>query len=429
VTRYELRVTGLIMENFLLKNIDNPRSADIEEYMNAGGYKGLAKAVDLEPADIIEEVSKSGLKGRGGAGFPTAMKWRFASADPKFPKYLVCNADEGEPGTFKDRPILEKNPHLLIEGMVISALALGSEYGYIYLRGEYPEAKVILETAIEQARKKSYLGDDILGKGLRFDISVHQGAGAYICGEETALIESLEGKRGQPRSKPPFPVNQGAWDMPTIVNNVETLSNIPYIVEIGGEEYSKIGSENCPGPKLFCVSGSVNKPGVYELPMGITLKEIIYDYAGGIKNNGKLKAVIPGGISTPVLPAVSIDCNMDFTSMQEAGSMLGSGAVIVMDESVCMVKVAYRAMKFFEHESCGKCVPCREGTDWLSKVLERIENGNGREGDLDLLMYVSDTMLGRTFCPLGDGAAGVIKAMVKHFRNEFEFHIKEKKCS
>jgi len=417
------------MENFLLKNIDNPRSADIEEYMNAGGYKGLAKAVDLEPADIIEEVSKSGLKGRGGAGFPTAMKWRFASADPKFPKYLVCNADEGEPGTFKDRPILEKNPHLLIEGMVISALALGSEYGYIYLRGEYPEAKVILETAIEQARKKSYLGDDILGKGLRFDISVHQGAGAYICGEETALIESLEGKRGQPRSKPPFPVNQGAWDMPTIVNNVETLSNIPYIVEIGGEEYSKIGSENCPGPKLFCVSGSVNKPGVYELPMGITLKEIIYDYAGGIKNNGKLKAVIPGGISTPVLPAVSIDCNMDFTSMQEAGSMLGSGAVIVMDESVCMVKVAYRAMKFFEHESCGKCVPCREGTDWLSKVLERIENGNGREGDLDLLMYVSDTMLGRTFCPLGDGAAGVIKAMVKHFRNEFEFHIKEKKCS
>jgi NADH-quinone oxidoreductase subunit F len=417
------------MEKVLLKNIDNPKSADIDVYLNAGGYRGLTKAVELEPADIIEEVSKSGLKGRGGAGFPTAMKWRFASADPKFPKYLVCNADEGEPGTFKDRPILEKNPHLLIEGMVISALALGSEHGYIYLRGEYPEAKEILETAINQAREKSYLGDDILGKGTKFDISVYQGAGAYICGEETALIESLEGKRGQPRSKPPFPVNQGAWDMPTIVNNVETLSNIPYIVEIGGEEYSKIGSENCPGPKLFCVSGSVNKPGVYELPMGITLKEIIYDYAGGIKNNGQLKAVIPGGISTPVLPAGSIDCKMDFTSMQEAGSMLGSGAVIVMDESVCMVKVAYRAMKFFEHESCGKCVPCREGTGWLRKVLERMENGMGRDGDIDLLMYVSDTMTGRTFCPLGDGAAGVVKALINHFKNEFEDHIKEKKCT
>ena len=417
------------MEKILLKNIDNPNSADIDEYLNAGGYSGLKKAMELEPADIIEEVSTSGLKGRGGAGFPTAMKWRFASSDPKFPKYLVCNADEGEPGTFKDRPILEKNPHLLIEGMAISGIALGSEQGYIYLRGEYPEAKEILETAIDQSRAKSYLGNDILGKGAKFDISVYQGAGAYICGEETALIESLEGKRGQPRSKPPFPVNQGAWDMPTIVNNVETLSNIPYILEIGGEEFAKIGSENCPGPKLFCVSGSVNRPGVYELPMGITLKEIIYDYAGGIKNNGKLKAVIPGGISTPVLPAESIDCHMDFTSMQEAGSMLGSGAVIVMDESVCMVKVAHRAMEFFEHESCGKCVPCREGTGWLRKVLERIENGKGREDDLSLLMYVSGTMTGRTFCPLGDGAAGVVRAMVNHFKNEFEDHIREKKCT
>jgi NADH-quinone oxidoreductase subunit F len=417
------------MKKILLKNTDNPKSADIDVYLNAGGYRGLTKAIELEPADIIEEVSTSGLKGRGGAGFPTAMKWRFASSDPKFPKYLICNADEGEPGTFKDRPILEKNPHLLIEGMIISGIALGSEQGYIYLRGEYPEAKEILENSIRQAHDNNYLGNDILGKGKTFDISVYQGAGAYICGEETALIESIEGKRGQPRSKPPFPVNQGAWDMPTIVNNVETLSNIPYIVEIGGEKFAGIGSEECPGPKLFCVSGSVNSPGVYELPMGISLKEIIYDYAGGIKNNAALKAVIPGGLSTPVLPANSIDCKMDFISMQEAGSMLGSGAVIVMDESVCMVKVAYRAMKFFEHESCGKCVPCREGTDWLRKVLERIENGKGRDEDIDLLMYVSGTMTGRTFCPLGDGAAGVVKAMIHHFRNEFEDHIREKKCT
>ncbi|UCH79626.1 MAG: NADH-quinone oxidoreductase subunit NuoF [Nitrospiraceae bacterium] len=417
------------METVLLKNIDNPKSADIDEYLKAGGYRGLSKAVTLEPADIIEEVSKSGLKGRGGAGFPTAMKWRFAATDPKFPKYLICNADEGEPGTFKDRPILEKNPHLLLEGMAISAIALGSEQGYIYLRGEYPDARDILEASIRQANDRGYLGDDILGKGLTFNIHVHQGAGAYICGEETALIESIEGKRGQPRSKPPFPVNQGAWEMPTIVNNVETLANIPYIIEIGGDAYSGIGSEDCPGPKLFCVSGSVNRPGVYELPMGTSLREIIHDHAGGIKNGRTLKAVIPGGLSTPVLPAESIDCRMDFISMQGVGSMLGSGAVIVMDDSICMVSVTYRAMKFFEHESCGKCVPCREGTDWLRKVLERVENGKGREGDVDLLLYISGTMTGRTFCPLGDGAAGVVQAMIKHFRTEFEEHISEKKCT
>ncbi|NOZ69388.1 MAG: NADH-quinone oxidoreductase subunit NuoF, partial [Deferribacteres bacterium] len=338
------------------------------------------------------------------------------------------NADEGEPGTFKDRPILEKNPHLLIEGMVISGYALGAEYGYIYLRGEYPAAKDILEGAIEQAYKENFLGDDILGKGIKFRLSVHQGAGAYICGEETALIESIEGKKGQPRTKPPFPVNVGAWSMPTIVNNVETLSNIPYIVEIGGEAYSAIGSSDCPGPKLYCVSGFVEKPGVYELPMGTSLRDIIYKHAGGIKNNGKLKAVIPGGISTPVLPADGIDCAMDFVAMPKAGSMLGSGAVIVMDESVCMVRVTYRALKFFEHESCGKCTPCREGTDWLRKILERIEHGKGKEGDIELLSDVAGVMSGRTFCPLGDGAAGVVTGMIKHFRNEFEEHIKDKQC-
>jgi NADH-quinone oxidoreductase subunit F len=417
------------MENFLLRNIDNPKSADISEYEKAGGYKNLEKTLAMDAKDILEEVKTSGLRGRGGAGFPTGMKWTFAKADPKFPKYLMCNADEGEPGTFKDRPILEKNPHLLIEGMVISGHTLGAEYGHIYLRGEYPEAKDILNAAIKQAYDKKYLGDNILGKGVKFELSVHQGAGAYICGEETALIESIEGKKGQPRNKPPFPVNVGAWGMPTIVNNVETLSNLPYIMEIGGEEYAKIGSAECPGPKLFSVSGCINKPGVYELPMGTTLRDIIYNHAGGMRNGKQLKAVIPGGISTPVLPEDEIDCAMDFVAMPKAGSMLGSGAVIVMDEDVCMVKVTYRALKFFEHESCGKCVPCREGTDWLRKILQRVESGQGRQGDVELMSDIADMMAGKTFCPLGDGAAGVVQGMIKYFKNEFDEHIRDGKCS
>jgi len=417
------------MERVLLKNIENPNSFDIDEYEKVGGYRSLQKALELQPKEIIEEVKRSGLRGRGGAGFPTGMKWAFASADPKSPKYLLCNADEGEPGTFKDRPILEKNPHLLIEGMAISGYAIGAEYGYIYLRGEYPIAMDILNRAIEQAKRKGYLGDDILGKGIRFNISLHRGAGAYICGEETALIESLEGKRGQPRIKPPFPVNVGAWGMPTVINNVETLSNIPYIIEIGGEEYSKIGPRECPGPKLYSISGHIKRPGVYELPMGTSLREIIYTHAGGIKDDRRLKAVIPGGISTPVLPADKIDCPMDFISIQRFGSMLGSGAIIVMDESVCMVKVSLRAMRFFEHESCGKCTPCREGTGWLRSILQRIEDGNGRDGDIELLLDIAGNIAGKTFCPLGDGAASVLINMIKHFRAEFDQHIKDRVCS
>jgi len=416
------------MEKVLLKNIENPDSADINGYKKAGGYISLPKALGLQPKEIIEKVKKSGLRGRGGAGFPVAMKWTFASADPKFPKYLLCNADEGEPGTFKDRPILEKNPHLLIEGMVISGYALGAEYGYIYLRGEYPDAKNILNRAIAQAYDNDFLGNNVLGKGIKFHLAVHQGAGAYICGEETALIESLEGDKGQPRIKPPFPVNVGVFSQPTVVNNVETLSNIPYIIEIGGEAYSKIGSPDCPGPKLYCVSGRVEKPGVYELPMGTTLREIIYTHCGGIKGNKKLKAVIPGGVTTPVLPPDKIDCPMDFVNMPKHGSMLGSGAVIVMDESVCLVKVCYRILKFLEHESCGKCTPCREGTGWLRGILGRIENGEGLEGDIDLMLSVSGNMLGKTFCPLGDGAASVVQNFIKHFRAEFEEHIKDAQC-
>ena len=414
------------MEKYLLRNIENPNSADIGEYVKAGGYKALAAAIAMKPADIIELVKKSGLRGRGGAGFPTGMKWSFAAADPKMPKYLLCNADEGEPGTFKDRPLLEKNPHLLIEGMVISGHALRAEYGYIYLRGEYPQANDILEAAIKQAYEKKFLGDNILGKGIKFDLYVHQGAGAYICGEETALIESLEGKRGQPRIKPPFPVNEGFLAKPTVVNNVETFSNVPYIIEIGAEAYSKIGSADCPGPKLFSVSGHVNKPGVYELPMGTTLKDIVYTHCGGITGGKRLKAVIPGGISTPVLPADKIDCPMDFVNMPKHGSMLGSGAVMVFDETVDLPKVCYRALKFFEHESCGKCTPCREGVGWMRSVLGRICGGTGKPDDIDLLLEVSKNIMGKTFCPLGDGAATVVQSFIKHFRDEFDAHINNK---
>ncbi len=408
--------------------MENPNSADINEYKKIGGYKNIPKAFEFQPKEIIEEVKLSGLRGRGGAGFPVAMKWTFASAYPNFPKYLLCNADEGEPGTFKDRPILEKNPHLLIEGMVISGYAIGAEYGYIYLRGEYPHAKDVLNKAIAQAYDNGLLGDNIFNKGVRFHLTVHQGAGAYICGEETALIESLEGDKGQPRIKPPFPVNVGAFSKPTVVNNVETLSNVPYIIEVGSEAYSKIGSQECPGPKLYCVSGHVEKPGVYELPMGTVLRDIIYMHCGGIKGGKRLKAVIPGGATTPILPAEKIDCPMDFVNMPKHGSMLGSGAIIVMDESVCLVKVCYRILKFLEHESCGKCTPCREGTGWLRSILGRIENGEGAEGDIDLLLSVSGNMAGKTFCPLGDGAASVTQNFIKHFRNEFEEHIKRAKC-
>ena len=416
------------MDRFLLKNIDNPDSHKIEVYESQGGYGSLRKAFSLNPEEIITEVKNSGLRGRGGAGFPTGMKWDFASKDPKFPKYLICNADEGEPGTFKDRPILEQNPHLLIEGMIISAFALKSERGYIYLRGEYPYAKVVLEEAIKEAYEKGYLGENILGSGFKFDLSVHQGAGAYICGEETALIESIEGRRGQPRIKPPFPVNVGAWGMPTVVNNVETLANIPLIINIGAEEYKKIGNPECPGPKLYCVSGCVERPGVYELPMGTTLRDIIYQYCGGIRDGGELKAVIPGGISTPVLTPDKIDTMMDFVNLPKVGSMLGSGAVMVFDQNVCLVRVCWRAMKFFEHESCGKCTPCREGVGWLRTVLERIENGFGRKTDLELLQDVASNIAGKTFCPLGDGAANVVLSFIKHYSDEFQYHIEHKKC-
>ncbi len=407
------------MEKVLLRNIDNPNSYQIDEYIRVGGYGSLRKAFGMNPADIVDEVKRSGLRGRGGAGFPTGMKWSFAVADAEMPKYLLCNADEGEPGTFKDRPILEKNPHILLEGMVISAYAIGAESGYIYLRGEYPKAKDVLSNAIKQAYEKNYLGDNIMGKGVKFHLSVHSGAGAYICGEETALVESLEGKRGQPRIKPPFPVNQGFLAKPTVINNVETLANIPYILEIGGDAYAKIGSSASPGPKLFSVSGHVKRPGVYELPMGVTLKEIIYMHCGGIAGDRKLQAVIPGGVSTPVLTPDKIDCPMDFLNLSKQGSMLGSGAVIVFDDSVDMIKVCLRITRFFEHESCGKCTPCREGVGWMRAILERIMNGAGRDDDMELLTEVSNNIMGKTLCALGDGAAIVVQNFMAKFGNDF----------
>jgi NADH-quinone oxidoreductase subunit F len=416
------------MEKILLKRVGTPRAADIGVAREHGAYTALAQAFEMRPVDVIEEVKRSGLRGRGGAGFPTGVKWSFAAMDPKHPKYLICNADEGEPGTFKDRFILEGDPHLLIEGMLISAYAIGAERGFIYLRAEYPAAAAILENAVAQAYEHGYLGANILGKGMTFDLSVHRGAGAYICGEETSLIESLEGKRGQPRLRPPFPANSGAWAKPTVVNNVETLSSIPGIMTMGAEAYSKIGAEGSPGTKIFSISGAVNRPGGYELPMGTSLHDLIHTYAGGIRDGRKLKAVIPGGASTPMLPASKADTAMDFNSLLSAGSMLGSGAVIVMDDRTCMVHAAAVLVRFFVHESCGKCTPCREGTGWLHKIYERLTTGKGRPGDIELLQSVCGKMKGKCFCPLGEGSINPVLSSIKHFRVDYEQCISRQGC-
>jgi NADH-quinone oxidoreductase subunit F len=357
------------------------------------------------------------------------MKWAFAAADPKTPRYLICNADEGEPGTFKDKPIMELNPHLMIEGMAIAAHAIGCEVGYVYLRGEYPEAFQICERAIAEAEAAGYIGPDMRGTGKPFRLHLHRGAGAYICGEETALIESLEGRRGQPRVKPPFPVNEGYMGKPTVVNNVETFANLPMIFTMGAEAYSMIGTPGSPGPKLFAVSGAVEEPGVYEAPMGITIRELIYDLAGGIRGGKALKGVIPGGVSTPILTPAHLDCKLDFVNVPVCGSMLGSGAVIVFDEDTCMVSVALRTAYFFEHESCGKCTPCREGCGWLRNVLHRIEHGQGHARDLDMLMDIADNMTGKCFCALGEGAADAARHFLTRYRAEFEAHIKNAACT
>jgi NADH-quinone oxidoreductase subunit F len=416
------------MEKILLKRSGIPRSADIEVALAHGAYSAVVAAYGMRPADVIDEVKRSGLRGRGGAGFPTGVKWGFAAMDPKTPKYLVGNADEGEPGTFKDRLLLEGDPHLLIEGMIIAGYAIGAERGYVYLRGEYPSAAAVLEGAIAQAYARGYLGANVLGRGVRFDLSVHRGAGAYICGEETSLIESLEGKRGQPRVRPPFPANAGAWGKPTVVNNVETLANVPVILSRGSQAYAVTGTDGSPGTKIFCVSGAVNRPGGYELPLGTTLREIIFSHAGGIKHGRKLKAVIPGGASTPMLTGDHLDVRMDFNALLSAGSMLGSGAIIVMDDTVCMVRAAAVLARFFAHESCGKCTPCREGTGWLHQVYTRMLSGGARAGDIELLQDICGKMKGMCFCPLGEGAIHPVLSSIRHFRADYEQCIENRTC-
>ncbi|MFH1574405.1 MAG: NADH-quinone oxidoreductase subunit NuoF [Acidobacteriota bacterium] len=413
----------------LTKNMHVPNLTRIDVYESLGGYQALRKTLGQHsPAEIVELVKKSGLRGRGGAGFPAGVKWGFVPKNTGKPVYLCVNADESEPGTFKDRLIIEKDPHQLIEGSIISAYAIGCHLAFVYIRGEFVNPARLLEQAVGEAYGKGYLGKNIFGTGFDLDIIIHSGAGAYICGEETALLESLEGKRGHPRLKPPFPAVVGLYDCPTIINNVETLANVPHIVNQGAEWFAAIGTERNTGTRLFGVSGHVNKPGVYEFPMGITLRELIYDHCGGIRNGNRLKAVVPGGSSVPVLGADQVDVRLDFDAVAQAGSMLGSAGVIVMDETTCMVRAARRITKFYAEESCGQCTQCREGTEWLYQVLSRIEEGRGKPGELEILLDICTEMKGRTICPLSDAAAMPVESYIRKFYDEFDAHIRDGSC-
>jgi len=411
--------TPVISRRFGVKD-----SHKIDVYLQHDGYKALEKALrEMTPETIIDEVKKSNLRGRGGAGFPTGMKWSFVPKDSPKPKYVICNADESEPGTCKDRPLMELDPHQMIEGITIAGRAIGAHMGFIYIRGEYRYVLDIVQTALDESYSRNYLGKNILGSGFDFDLVVHTGAGAYECGEESALMESLEGKRGYPRIKPPFPAVVGLYGCPTIINNVETLSTVPAILLEGGETYANRGTPRNGGTRMLCVAGHVNKPGIYEIPLGMNMKKFIYEVAGGIPGGKKLKAIIPGGSSCPLMKADEIDLPMDYDSVAKAGSMLGSGGMVVMDEDTCMVDMARRIMHFYAHESCGWCIPCREGTSWLRKMLDRFHAGYGRPEDIDLMSDLSKNMLGRTFCPLGDAAALPTISIVAKWRNEFEEHL------
>jgi NADH-quinone oxidoreductase subunit F len=392
----------------------------IEGYLRTGGYSGLRAALDIAPADLITMVKDAGLRGRGGAGFPAGVKWSFVPQDTGKPVFLVVNADEGEPGTFKDRELMERDPHQLIEGMIISARALNSPRGFIFLRGEYLWPGVRLEEAIAAAYERGYLGKDILGSGLDFDITLHYAAGAYICGEETALLDALEGRRGQPRLRPPFPAVAGLYASPTVVNNVETIMNVPHIVEHGVEWYRSMGTEKSPGPKVFCVSGEVVRPGNYEWPLGTPARQIVEESCGGMLPGRTLKFWCPGGSSTPLLTAEHFDVPMDYEAISEAGSLLGTTAMMMYSDKTSVVDAVLNWTRFYEHESCGKCTPCREGTFWLAQILQRILDGNGRTEDLQLLDDVCDNIFGRAFCALGDGATSPIKSSLKYFRDEYE---------
>jgi len=403
-------------------------ATSLDRYLELDGYKAVQKALTMTPDDIINLVKASGLRGRGGAGFSTGLKWSFVPKTAPKPKYILCNGDESEPGTCKDRLIFEHDPHSVIEGVMIAGLAVGSTQGYIYIRGEYRYLSVIMQKAIADAYARGFLGKNIFGSGKNFDVYWHGGAGAYEVGEESALMESLEGKRGIPRIRPPFPAVVGLWGGPTVINNAETLAAVPHIMLGGAEWYANLGTPKNGGTRLFCLSGHLNKPGVYELPMGYNLKKMIYEVGGGMLGGKKLKAVVPGGSSCPCLTAEEIDVAMDFDSLMKIGSMLGSGGVVVLDETTCIVKFALRTMAFYQHESCGWCIPCREGTDWLKKTLKRFHSGGGVMKDIDNMQYLSENMLGRTFCPLGDAAAMPTIAFVKKFRKEFEAHLDGKPC-
>jgi NADH-quinone oxidoreductase subunit F len=415
-------MTKVLTTRFDLKG----EACDIDVYIKTGGYAALEKAFrEMTPEAVIEEVKKSALRGRGGAGFPTGLKWSFVPKESKRPKYVVCNADESEPGTGKDRDLMRYDPHLLIEGMLITAYALDARDSYIYIRGEYWYIKEILERAIAQAYDRGYLGKNVLGSDREFNLYVHPGAGAYICGEETALLESLEGKRGHPRLKPPFPAVVGLYGGPTVVNNVETLAAVPWIISNGGDAYRALGTEKSGGTKLFTVSGHVVRPGNYEVPMGYPMSKLIYEDCGGIRNGKKLKAVIPGGSSVPIITAEEVEkCDLDYESVAAVGSMLGSGGVIVMDETVDIFETTRNLTHFYHHESCGWCTPCREGTRWLQKVFERMHRYEGRPGDVELLHELADKILGKSFCPLGDAAAMPVQSAIDKFREDFDRRIK-----
>lgn len=423
-------------KKLLLAKAHVPGIRRYEVYRREGGYASVEKALKMKTEDIVEEVKKSGLRGRGGAGFPTGLKWSFIAKPEGVPRHLVVNADESEPGTFKDRYLMEFLPHLLIEGMIVSSYALGSNVSYIYIRGEYAWITNILEEAIEEAKQNGWLGKNIQGSGFDCEIYVQRGAGAYICGEETALIESLEGRRGNPRIKPPFPAVKGVWERPTVVNNVETITAIVPIINEGGEEYAKIGIGKSTGTKLISACGNINKPGIYEIDMTISVEEFIYsdEYCGGIANGKKLKACIPGGSSVPILPANLLLTTakgekrlMNYESLSDGGfatgSMMGSGGFIVLDEDQCIVRNTYTLARFYRHESCGQCSPCREGTGWMEKILQKLETGKGEMKDIDLLWDIQRKIEGNTICPLGDAAAWPVAAAIRHFRDEFEWHV------
>ena len=411
------------MTQILFKDINKEGLHTMKVYEELGGYQSLKKAFAQKPDEIVEAVKASGLRGRGGAGFPTGLKWSFLAKDV-FPRYLCCNADESEPGTCKDRELLLKNPHLLIEGMILCSYACRIETGYIYMRGEFQDLSFIMDKALEEARAKGYLGKNILGTGFNLDIHTHLGAGAYICGEESALLNSLEGGRGEPRMKPPFPAVEGLYSKPTVINNVETLCVVPYIVNEGAEKYASFGTEKSKGTKLVSVSGHVKKPGNYEIEMGTPTSELIYNLAGGIRNDNKLKAFIPGGSSVPMLPAGKVDTPYDYESLAAAGTMLGSGALIVIDDSVNIVETTLRLISFYMHESCGKCTPCREGTRWLYQIVERIMQNKGQLEYIEKLEDICGNMSFKTFCPLADACVAPVVSSIQHFRSDYEEYFK-----